>query len=99
VLTAAAEGQEALEITKLGHGVFTSALIDALHNARTDENGYIRVSDLAQHVQDLVPKLVAGGEGRSAIPRGPARISQSARFGTTGSDFALVKRLQPKNGD
>jgi len=94
VLTAAAEGQEALEITKLGHGVFTSALIDALHNARTDQNGYIRVSDLAQHVQDLVPKLVAGGEGRSAIPRGPASISQSARFGTTGSDFALVKRLE-----
>jgi WD40 repeat protein len=93
VLTAAAEGQEALEITKLGHGVFTSALIDALHHARTDENGYIRVSDLAAHVQDLVPKLVAGGEGRSAIPR-PARGSQSARFGTTGSDFALVKRLQ-----
>ena len=37
VLTAAAEGQEALEITKLGHGVFTSALIDALHHG--DSNG------------------------------------------------------------
>ncbi len=93
VLTAAAEGQEALEIAKLGHGVFTSALIDALHHAHTDEHGYIRVSDLAPHVQDLVPKLVAGGEGRSAIPRGEGSASQSAHFGTTGSDFALVAKL------
>ncbi len=94
VLTAAAEGQDATELGKLGHGVFTYALLDALHHARTDERGNIHVSDLAAHVQDLVPKLVAGGEGRSAIPRGAAGGGQSARFGTTGSDFVLVKRLQ-----
>ncbi|MGO9546227.1 MAG: caspase family protein [Rhodomicrobium sp.] len=95
VLTAAAAGQEALEITKLGHGVFTSALIDALHHGDTNGNGLIEVSELAAHVQDLVPKLVAGGEGRSAVAaRGPeGGESQSARFGTTGGDFALVARL------
>ncbi|MGO9484367.1 MAG: caspase domain-containing protein [Rhodomicrobium sp.] len=94
VLTAAAEGQEASELRKLGHGIFTYALLDALHHAHTDESGAIRVSDLAAYVQDRVPQLVAGGEGRSAIPRGTAAGGQSAHFGTTGSDFALVKRLQ-----
>ena len=94
VLTAAAEGQDANELTKLGHGIFTYALLDALHHARTDEGGNIRVSDLAAYVEDRVPQLVAGGEGRSAIPRGAADGRQSAHFGTTGSDFVLVKRLQ-----
>jgi hypothetical protein len=45
-------------------------------------------------VQDRVPRLVSGGEARSAISRGAAGGRQSAHFGTTGSDFALVKRLQ-----
>jgi HAMP domain-containing protein len=94
VLTAAAEGQDALEITKLGHGVFTSALIDALYKGDSNGNGLIEVSELATHVQNLVPKLVNGGLGRSAIARGNGKGKQSARFGTTGSDFALVKRQQ-----
>jgi hypothetical protein len=95
VLTAAAAGQSALEMPKLGHGVFTSALIDALHHGDRNGNGLIEVSELAAHVQDMVPKLVAGGEGRSAIElRGTGGGGQSARFGTTGGDFALVKQLQ-----
>jgi WD40 repeat protein len=93
VLTAAAEGQEALEVTKLGHGVFTSALIDALHHGDTNRNGRIEVSELAAYVEDVVPKLARSGEGRFAIPRGEGSASQSAHFGTTGSDFALVARL------
>ena len=47
--------------------MFTAALIDALHHARTDEHGLIRVSDLAAHVQDLVPKIVSGGMVRLAF--------------------------------
>ncbi len=94
VLTAAAAGQSALEITKLGHGVFTSALIEALHNGDSNGNGLIEVSELAAYVEDFVPKLAAGGEARAAIAkRGDAGERQSAHFGTTGSDFALVQRL------
>jgi hypothetical protein len=90
VLTAATEGQNASELGKLGHGIFTYALLDALHHAGTEGNGNIRVSDLAAYVQDRVPQVVAGAEGRSAIPRGAAGGGQSAYFGAPGSDFALV---------
>ena len=42
-----------------------------------------------------MPKLVAAARDAPPSLRGPqASISQSAHFGTTGSDFALVKRLQ-----
>ncbi len=93
-MTAAAAGQEALELTKLGHGVFTSALIDALYHGDSNGDGLIEISELAAHVQDLVPKLIAGGEGRAAVAtRGTGGDSQSARFGSTGEDFALVNRL------
>ena len=37
------------------------------------------------------------GEGHSAIRSGGASGSQPTHFGTTGGDFALVKRL-PKRG-
>ena len=105
MLTAAAASQDAQEITfdatGRGYGLFTAALIDALHHARADEHGNIWVSDLAAHVEDLVPKIASGAELRLAIPRGgrgsegqAAQFSsQSAHFGTTGSDFALAARL------
>jgi uncharacterized caspase-like protein len=95
VLTAAGEFEDAIELGKLGHGVFTYALIDALHHAHADENGYIRVSDLAEYVEDLVPKLVKGGEARSVIVRRGSGEgdTQSAHFGSTGEDFALAARL------
>jgi uncharacterized caspase-like protein len=43
-LTAAAAGEDALEVGKLGHGVFTRALIDALRHGDRDGDGYIEVS-------------------------------------------------------
>ena len=95
VLTAAAAGQDALELTKLGHGVFTSALIDALHHGDRDGDGLIEVSELAAYVQDLVPKLVAGGKTRAAFAaRGAAGGPQTARFGSRGEDFAFARPLQ-----
>ncbi len=98
MLTAAAEGEHAHEITViktgLGYGVFTAALIDALHHGDTNGDGLIEVSELAAHVEDLVPKIMSGAQVRLAIPRGMgAGEGQSAHFGTTGSDFALVARL------
>ena len=93
VLTAATEGQGAIETAKPGHGVFTLALLKALHEADANNNGLIEVSELAAYVQDIVPKLVAGGEGRPAIPRGAAGGTLPARSGTADSDFVLVERL------
>jgi uncharacterized caspase-like protein len=95
VLTAAAAGEDALEVRKLGHAVFTTALIDALHHGDRDGNGLIEVSELAAYVQEHVPKLADGSEVRAAISkRGVGDVDrQSAHLGTTGGDFALVKRL------
>lgn len=93
ILTAAAAGEDAQETDKLGHGVFTTALIHALHNADTDGDGLITVSELAAYVEDIVPKLAAGGEVRSAVAERSGLScgdSQSARFGSTGSDFAIA---------
>jgi uncharacterized caspase-like protein len=78
VLTAAAAGHEALEMTRLGHGAFTSAVIDALHHGDTNSNGLIEVSELVAHVQAKVPKLAASGEAR-AVPRPASNRRISAR--------------------
>lgn len=95
VLTAAASGKPAFEGYK-GHGVFTFALIDALHNGDSNGNGVIELSELVAHVQVLVPKLSAklNGRGVSMIAvRGFKDDKQSAHFGSTGEDFAVVQRL------
>ena len=95
VLTASNSG--ATETDKVGHGLFTHALIEALHHGEVDKDGYIQVSALARYVEDLVPKLAAelNGDKRAAIViRGFASGQQAAHFGTTGGDFPLVRRLQ-----
>lgn len=110
VLTAAAQGQDAQEglIVRSGqtHGLFTWALLDALRNGDTNGNGEIALSELVTHVQGLVPQLAAelgatGGtvasvKGSTMISRGArtTAIQQTARFGSRGEDFTLVKRLQ-----
>lgn len=95
VLTAAASGKPAYEGYK-GHGVFTFALLDALHRGDSNGNGVIELSELVAHVQNQVPKFSAelGGRGVSTIViRGFKDDKQSVHFGSTGEDFALVRRL------
>jgi hypothetical protein len=95
VLTAAASGKPAFEGYK-GHGVFTYAVMDALHHGDTSGNGVIEVSELVAYVQDRVPRLSAelGGRGIAMIAaHGSGGNAQSAHFGSTGEDFALVRRL------
>jgi uncharacterized caspase-like protein len=97
VLTASAQGQNAFEPRELGmkHGIFTGALIDALHHSEINKAGVIMLSTLVAHVQDLVPKLIGNKELRETLlSRGPPGGAQSARFGSRGEDFALVRRLQ-----
>jgi uncharacterized caspase-like protein len=96
VLTAAAEGKLAFEGYE-GHGVFTWALLDALKNGDRNGNGTIELSELVAHVQDKVPMIAArlNGRGRAAVAaRGSTDDRQSARFGSRGEDFALVRQLQ-----
>jgi len=96
VLTAAAEGRPAFEGYE-GHGVFTWALLDALKNADRNGNGTIELSELVAHVQDQVPKISAklNGRGHTAIAApGLSGDRQSARFGSRGEDFVIVRRLQ-----
>jgi WD40 repeat protein/uncharacterized caspase-like protein len=96
VLTAAAEGKPAFEGYE-GHGVFTWALLDALKNGDRNGDGYIELSELVAHVQDQVPTIAAklNGRGRAAVAaRGSTDDRQTARFGSRGEDYALVRRLQ-----
>jgi len=95
VLTATAAGEDALEVRKLGHGVFTAALIGALHHSDTNNDGLVQVSELAAYVQQHVPKLADGSEIRAAVVRRGVGDGdqQSVHFGSTGGDFALVKQL------
>ena len=101
VLTAAAAGNPAFEGYK-GHGVFTYALMEALHKGDTNNNGKIELTELAAHVQRRVPELVAELGESGGVVKGAAVIAmrrggeggkQSAQFGSTGEDFAVVARL------
>jgi uncharacterized caspase-like protein len=96
VLTAAADGQPAFEGYE-EHGVFTWALLDALKNGDRNANGTIELTELVMHVQDQVPKISAklNGRGRAAIGvRGTSNEKQSARYGSRGEDFTLVRQLR-----
>jgi WD40 repeat protein/uncharacterized caspase-like protein len=96
VLTAAAAGKPAFEGYH-GHGVFTWALIDALFHGDINGDGFIELSELATHVQNTVPKITAELNGRG-IPEILIHLfgekHQTAHFGSTGGDYALVRRLQ-----
>jgi WD40 repeat protein len=97
VLTAAAAGEPAFEGYQ-GHGVFTWALIDALFHGDTNGDGLIELSELATHVQNTVPKISAEMNGRGIAEVLTQLLlkedRQTAHFGSTGGDFALVQRLQ-----
>jgi WD40 repeat protein len=96
VLTAAAQGQYAHEgkITGTGErrGIFTWAVLDALHNGDTNGDGVIELSELVAHVQKVVPGL-AQGLARAVTSSEPVFGVQTPRFGSTGEDFAIARRL------
>ena len=100
VLTAASGGKSAYEGYK-GHGVFTYALMEALHKGDTNNNGTIEVTELAAYVETRVPELFAELKANGwvvkgvtvAAARGAGGDAQSAHFGSTGEDFSIVARL------
>ncbi len=100
VLTAAAMGKPAFEGYK-GHGVFTYALMEALHKGDSNNNGKIELTELVAHVEKRVPELVAELGEHGGVVKGAAVVAmrgaegdkQSAHFGSTGEDFAIAARL------
>jgi WD40 repeat protein len=96
VLTAAAAGQAAGEGSiagsREGHGYFTWAVLDALRHGDANGNGLIELTELAAHVQSIVPKIAAGIAVRAAVVD-PMSGNQTARFGSRGEDFAVARRL------
>jgi hypothetical protein len=100
VLTAAATGKPAFEGYK-GHGVFTYALMEALHMGDANNNGRIELTELVAHVAKRVPELAADVERHGGAVKGVAVTAtrgasgdkQPAHFGSTGEDFTLVARL------
>ena len=97
VLTAAAAGQFAHEGVIAGtgrrRGLFTWAVLDALKNGDTNGDGYIQLSELVAHVQNVVPSL-AHGLARAVTQSEPVAGVQTPRFGSTGEDFAVVRRIR-----
>lgn len=88
-------GQSALEFSDLGHGVFTSALIDSFYRGDHNNDGVVSLTELVAHVQDLVPQLVKDPKTRAEVMRrGALGDAQSARYGGHGEDFAFVQRLR-----
>ena len=88
--------------------MFTYALLDALINGDTNNNGQIELSELAAHIQVLAPRLsrelgggaVASGGTRGFVPGEEtpfaprqAGVGQKPKVGSQGEDFPLVKRL------
>ena len=83
VLTAATADRPALEGYQ-GHGVFTYALLDGLSGADRNGNGLIEVTELAGHVDGLVPEITQKAFGIRQVPQ----------MSIQGSDFALAKRIE-----
>jgi len=81
-LTAALENQPALEGYR-GHGVFSFAMLDALARGDCNGDGLLQVTELIQHVDDLVPDLT--------FKRWHTRQVPQSQF--QGTNFALAKLL------
>jgi WD40 repeat protein len=82
VLAATGQDQVASEFGKLGHGVFTYALLQAIGGAAdggTPPDGKITVNEVVAFINDRVPELTKQYRGKTQYPSGYAR----------GQDFPL----------
>src|SRR5262249_4918993 len=101
VLTAAAANQAALEGYK-GHGVFTYALLDALVNGDTNNDGKIQLSELAANIQTLAPQLSRrigpgrGFPGATPPPRAVAFQLRGAPIVASLIDRGLIRDLDER---
>jgi WD40 repeat protein/uncharacterized caspase-like protein len=68
ILSAATESAPALEGVN-GHGVFTYAVLDALAHADTNGDGFIDMTELAAHVDTIVPDISLKAFGFRQVPQ------------------------------
>lgn len=67
-LTATGSEQFATEFQKLGHGVFTKVLLDALNGAADAGDGVVSVNELKAYIEAKVPELTAAEKGSAQYP-------------------------------
>jgi hypothetical protein len=92
VITAASPGKSAYGNYK-GHGVFTYALIEALHQGDTNNNGKIEVTELAARVERRAPELFAELKQNGFCGEGALRGARNWR-GCADRTFQRV-RISP----
>lgn len=82
VLAATGQDQVASEFSKLGHGVFTYALLQALSGAAdggSPPDGKVTATEIVAYINDRVPELTKQYRGKTQYPNAWAR----------GQDFPL----------
>jgi uncharacterized caspase-like protein len=82
VLAATGQDQVATEFPKLGHGVFTYALLQAMNgdaDGGTPPDGKITVGEIVAFINDRVPELTKQYRGKAQYPNAWTR----------GQDFPL----------
>jgi len=85
VLAATDRSQSALEIDRLGHGVFTYALLDGLNGkAESSAGGAVTATQLVRYVEDTVPRLTRDLADDIQYPTGYSR----------GMDFTLTQSVK-----
>jgi len=82
VLTASTGDQPAREGFR-GHGVFTYAVLEALARGDKNGNGLVELTELAGHVNAIVPE----------ITEQKWKVRQFPQMSLQGSDFPLAKQL------
>ncbi len=84
LLAATKPGDESKEIPKLGHGVFTYALLNALHGkANTGDDGLLSLAELVVYLGAEVPRLTSKG--------------QTPYYLITGTDLVFADVRQPNS--
>lgn len=75
VIASTGTKQYASELTELGHGIFTYALLQALDKGAGDGNkdGRITVKELEAYVNDAVPELTLKHKGTAQYPNSYSR--------------------------
>lgn len=86
VLASTGQEQYATEFAKLGHGIYTYALLEAL-NGEADggrRDGKITVKEIEAYLSDRVPELSEQYKGESQYPTS----------NSSGQDFPIVMSLK-----
>lgn len=96
IIGASGGAEYAMESDKWNNGVFTSALIEALHDKKADmdHRGRISVSDLKTYLGQRVPELTGGAQKPSVVA-----FEQDQDFDLVGNMPPVPESVQKKTGN